>query len=106
MGNAVNTWHFQRQIILDGLKKGGELPWWETHCLDVVFRWHSTDAVERVPTNSKNVTEAGSSLCCSKALIGGVGAWKICRSMYPLSQKVWCRNFILVADCLNHRLPK
>jgi hypothetical protein len=37
-GNAVNTWRFQGQIILKGLKKAGELPWRETHCLDDVFK--------------------------------------------------------------------
>jgi hypothetical protein len=44
--NAVNTWHFQNQIILNGLKKVGVLPWQETHHLEVMFRQHSADTVE------------------------------------------------------------
>jgi hypothetical protein len=43
--NAVNTWHFQSQIILNWLKKAEEL-WWETHHSEVMFRQRSADAVE------------------------------------------------------------
>jgi hypothetical protein len=35
------TWGFWGQVVLDGLKKTGELSWQETHCLDIVFGYRN-----------------------------------------------------------------
>jgi hypothetical protein len=82
--NAANTWHFQGQIIVIGLTKAGELPWWETQPLVVL---DSTILIcKKVkPMKGKTDAEAGSSLCCGGALLGGLTAWQICYSLYPLS---------------------
>jgi hypothetical protein len=57
------------------------------------------------PTNNKNATEAGSSLHCGWALIGGLRAQRICHSLYSLSQKVDAGILIPAVGSSNQKLP-
>jgi hypothetical protein len=51
------------------------------------------DSDPPVPKPQLQSTEVGSLLCCGGALEGGFRAQRMCRSLYPLPRKVWCRNF-------------